>query len=294
MGHMALTTPHLGKFRNRHAMNLTYEIRGGEGPMLVCHPGGPGFPAASLGDLGGLQRGRTLVMLNPRGTAESDRPRDPRAYDIDDYVNDLEDLRAHLGVETLDLLGHSHGGVVAADYASRYPRRVKRLVLVTTLPRFGKEQAAAMEVEMLKRASEPWYADARAALDEEQAGEFEGDEEMNALWLREAPFYFAEFGDTAKAYLASQQGARLNADTLRHFNTEIFETFDLRPELGAIRAKTLVVVGADDFITGPACAREMVPAIPSCEMVTLPGGHMVFIESPEAFRDAVLDFLARS
>ncbi|HEY8739981.1 MAG TPA: alpha/beta hydrolase [Candidatus Dormibacteraeota bacterium] len=281
-----------GKFHNRHALAITYEVHG-DGPMLVCHPGGPGFPGASLEDLGGIGAGRTLVILNPRGTADSERPRDSEAYEIDDYVNDLEDLRVHLGVESIDLLGHSHGGIVVIDYASRFPRRVGRLVLVTTLPRFAAEQKAAMDAEMAKRSREPWYADATAALEQEQAGDFSTDAELNDLWLREIPFYFAQFGDAERGYVEGQRGGTVNADTLRFFNREIFEKFDLRPVLGHITARTLVVVGADDFLTGEVCAREIVPAIPSCEMVTLPGGHMVFIESRDAFRDAVLNFLQK-
>ena len=281
-----------GRFLNRSGMALTYEVRGA-GPILVCHPGGPGFSADCLRDLGGLDRARTLVLLNPRGTAGSDRPRDPRAYELDDYTNDLEDMRVHLGLETVDLLGQSHGGVVAMDYAARFPRRVKRLLLITTLARFAAAQKEAMETGMAKHAAESWYADAVAALEEEQAGRFSSDEEMGSLWQREIPFYFATFGESERAYVESMAGEKVNADALRLFNTEVFETFDLRPELGRITARTLVLVGEDDFITGPAAAPDMTEGIPNCELVTVPGGHFVFIESPDAFREAVVRFLEK-
>ena len=82
----------------------------GSGPVLVCHPGGPGFSSLYFGDLAGLWERFTLVLLNPRGTGDSGRPKDPRAYQIEDYVSDVEELRVHLGLERLLLLGHSHGG----------------------------------------------------------------------------------------------------------------------------------------------------------------------------------------
>ena len=170
---------------------LSYD-REGEGPLLVCHPGGPGFSSRYFGDLAGLGASFTLVKLNPRGTEGSDRPADPRAYETPDYVADLEELRNHLGVERLDLLGHSHGGVVAMAYAAEYPARVRRLVLMSTLPRFQAEQVSAMEAAMLAKAGEPWYEDARAALDAEQAGEFDSDEALAELVLREYPFYFSQ------------------------------------------------------------------------------------------------------
>lgn len=274
-------------------MALTYEVRGA-GPILVCHPGGPGFSARSFEGLAGIDASRTLVLFNPRGTAGSYRPRDPKDYEVDDYVNDLEDLRLHLGLGVIDLLGHSHGGVVAIDYAARYPRRVSKLVLVTTLARFAGEQKEAMEKAMAARSSEPWYADAIAAVEREQAGGFETDADLGALWDREIRLYFANFGEAEQAYCERQKGEPRNADTLRHFNTEIFETFDLRPELSRITARALVVVGEHDFITGPACGAELVDGIPRAELVTLTTGHMVYVEAPDAFREAVLEFLSRT
>ncbi len=71
---------------------LAYE-RTGSGPLLVCHPGGPGFSSLYFGDLAGLGDDFTLVMLNPRGADGSTRPADPRAYQIRDYVEDVQELR---------------------------------------------------------------------------------------------------------------------------------------------------------------------------------------------------------
>jgi pimeloyl-ACP methyl ester carboxylesterase len=265
----------------------------GAGPPLVCHPGGPGFSALYFGDLAGLGEALAVVLLDPRGTGRSARPADPEAYRTAHYVADLEDLRRHLKVERMRLLGHSHGGVVAAAYAAAYPERVERLVLASALARFAAEQEEAMEAAMAARAGEPWYEDARAALEAEQAGRFEGEEELSALVLRELPLYFARYGEREAAYVASLSVERPNAAALKLFNEEIFATFDLRPELSRIAAPTLVIAGEDDFITGPACARELAEGIRDARLVLVPGcGHMIHVEAPERFRDEVLAFLA--
>src|SRR5262249_30826313 len=146
-------------------------------------------------DLGGLGDTFTLALLNPRGTEASDRPADRGAYAVEDYVADLDDFRAHLGLERMLLLGHSHGGVVAQAYAAAHPDRVERVVLASTLARFQAEQESAMEAAMAARAGEPWYEDAVAALEAEQAGEWRTDEELADLALREFPFYFAVYGE---------------------------------------------------------------------------------------------------
>jgi pimeloyl-ACP methyl ester carboxylesterase len=267
--------------------------REGSGPPLVCHPGGPGFSALYLGDLAGLGDRFELILVDPRGTAATPRPDDPRAYAIADYVGDLEELRAELGLEQLNLLGHSHGGVVAMAYAAAHPERLRRLVLASTLARFAAVQEAAMTAAMQTREGEPWYEDACAALEAEQAGDFETDEELRDLALREFPFYFARFGEAEEAYLDTLRAETPNADALLLFNREIFPVFDLRPELARIDAPTLVITGALDFITGPIAAGEIGEGIANAETIVLPGtGHFIFVEAPERFREEVTRWLA--
>jgi proline iminopeptidase len=280
----SLTTP--------DGRTLAYR-RAGSGPPLLCHPGGPGWSSRYFGDdVGGLGERLELLLLDPRGTGGSDRPRDASAYQTRDYVDDLEALREHLGLETASLLGHSHGGVVAMAYAAAHPERVDRLVLASTLPRFAREQEAALVAGMERRAGESWYEDARAALEEEQGGAFSSDEELAAVVRRELPFYFARWGDAERSYVDGNLGEVPNGDALRLFNAEIFETFDLRPELARVDAPTLVITGEDDFICGPVCAAEIAEGIAGAETALLPDtGHFVFVESPERFREAVWRFL---
>jgi pimeloyl-ACP methyl ester carboxylesterase len=279
-------------FTTADGRTLAYR-RAGSGPPLLCHPGGPGWSSRYFaGDLGGLGERLELLLLDPRGTGGSDRPQDARAYRIPDYVADLEAFRAHLGLERASVLGHSHGGVVAMAYAAEHPDRVERLVLACTLPRFAGEQEAAMTAAMERQAGEPWYADARAALEEEQAASFASDEELAAVVRRELPFYFARFGNGERAYVEESLGEVPNGDALRLFNDEIFETFDLRPDLARVEAPALVITGEEDFICGPLCAAEIAERVAGAETVLLPDtGHFAFVESPERFREAVWRFL---
>lgn len=264
-------------FTNRDGRKLTYR-KLGHGPVLVCHPGGPGFSATYFGDLAALWEQFTLIMLNPRGTGGSERPRDARAYQIDDYVSDLEDLRRHLGLERMLLLGHSHGGVVAMAYASAYPARVRRLVLASTLARFGPDQEKAMHQGMEKRSAQSWAADAVAALEEEQAGNFSTDAELSPLVFRELPLYFAHFGAAEAGYLDTLKSETINADAMRLFNQEIFNTFDLRERLPAVSAQALVITGDEDFICGPICAEEICAGVKGARMVVVgDAGHELFV-----------------
>jgi proline-specific peptidase len=262
--------------------------RAGSGPTLICHPGGPGFASAELDDLGGLAETRELTLVDPRGTGSSPRPGDPSAYRTEDYVADLEELRADLGLETIDLLGFSHGGIVAIAYAAAHPSRVRKLVLAATLAAVTDELAAEIERAKAERADEPWFADAAAALEREERGDYDEDDFAD-LWRGMAPLYFSRWDERHRPWLErSTHGS--NPAPLTVFNAE---PFDLRPDLHRIHAPTLVVAGADDFICGPVAARTIADGIAGADLVVLEdAGHMLFLEQPEAFRDAVESFLS--
>ncbi|MGW3691689.1 alpha/beta fold hydrolase [Streptomyces sp. NPDC005125] len=69
--------------------------------------------------------------------------------------------------------------------------------------------------------------------------------------------------------------------------------FDVRDELSAITARTLVLVGKDDFICGPHRARMIHQGIAKAQLVVLDEtGHMAHLERPEEFRAEVTGFLA--
>jgi proline iminopeptidase len=140
----------------------------GSGEPLVCVPGGPGLPGTTLGDLGGLDRGRTLIRPDWRGAGDSETPGDDR-HRVEDYAADLELLREALGLEWMDLLGHSFGGLVAASYAATHPDRVRRLVLDGVPNWLEKDRIAGLELPVhfarwdatgqafAKALSEAWY-----------------------------------------------------------------------------------------------------------------------------------------
>jgi proline iminopeptidase len=268
----------------------------GDGPPLVCHPGGPGLSGAYFGSLPELAEGRTVLLLDPRGTGASDRPADPRGYRLEDYASDLEELRGHLGLERLDLLGHSHGGFIATTWASSYPKSVGRLVLANTVVRFGGQVGETTTAAIESRAAELWYQDALAAREYRLSGpgKFAGDRELGELFARELPFYFSDWGPEEMTFAAQVSKEGRNGDAMRFFNSEIAPTFDLRDRLGLITSPTLVITGERDFVGSPDAAGEIAEGLPDATLVVLQGSaHFSFVESKTSrrFADAVLDFL---
>jgi proline iminopeptidase len=275
-------------FTTPEGLTLSYERRG-SGPLLVCHPGGPGCSAAEFRDFAGLDDAFDLVFLSPRGSAGSDAADD---YSLAAYANDVEALREHLGAEQLDLLGFSHGGMVAMVYAATFGQRVRRLVLAGTLAVWGDEAQAAMERGIEARRGEPWFAEAQQAIEEEQAGEFSSAEELKANAQRQAPLYFHRWEGNERVGREIFADLAETSEPLHYFNTVEFPTLDLRGDLRTIEAPTLVVVGDDDMIGGPVCADAIMRELSDARLVAIrDSGHFVYIEQPEAFRAALTDFL---
>ena len=216
-------------FSTPEGLTLSYERRG-TGPLLVCHPGGPGGSAAEFLDFAGLDDTFELLLFSPRGSHGSDPADD---YRLGSYVGDVEALRRHLGVERLNLLGFSHGGCVAMAYAAEHPTCVDRLLLVDTLAVWGDEAEAAMLSSIERRKAEPWFAEAARAIEEEQAGEFATAAELIANLRRQIPLYFHRWDGNEKVGLLLAEDFA-HAEPLRHFNTVEFPSFDLRGELRTI------------------------------------------------------------
>jgi pimeloyl-ACP methyl ester carboxylesterase len=265
----------------------------GSGPPLLCHPGGPGFSSLYFGDLPELAAERTLVLIDPRGTGDSDRPGDPSGYALEDYAADVEAVREQLGLERVDLLGHSHGGFVAMVWAGTHADRVRRLVLADTAPRFSESIRARRQERVAAHHGQPYFEDALAALQAQQAGQYSDDEELAALYERAGPL-LSPLGADIAPIADALRPAGINSDALRHFNERIAPTMDLRPLLERIDAPTLVIAGEIDPFAGPV-PDEMAAALPDPTVVTIPGAdHFVFLEAehrPDWSR-AVLDFLS--
>ena len=264
----------------------------GEGAPLLLHPGGPGCSSRYFGDLPELASGRTLILLDPRGTGDSDRPADPADYDLEAYAADIEAVREQLGLDKLDLLGHSHGGFVAMTWAGTSPDSVGRLILDSTAPRFTDEIRSRRMARVASHQGEPYFEDAVAALQDQQAGKYTSDAELAALYERAGPV-MAQRGKDIAALADAYRLAGVNADAVRHFNHEVSNGMDLRPLLGRVQAPTLVIAGDDDPMAAPA-ADEIAEALPNATLARLPADHFMFLE-PEnvgAWSRTILDFLA--
>jgi proline iminopeptidase len=272
-----------------NGVQIHYTVRG-TGPALIAHSGGPGMDARDWDDFAKIDEFVTIVVLHPRGSGLSG-PAAEDAYLLPDYASDVEALRIHLGLDKPIVMGWSHGGMVAMQFAARYPDSLSKLILVDTSAYFG-EFLSDIEGAVQAFKNEPWFETSFTALKAEWAGEYKTDEDMMHLWAEEAKFYFKKFDERAQAYHERTKDLPIRTAPLKIFNDKEAPTLDLRPQLKNIQVPTLVIVGRHDFITNVAMAEEMVKHIPEARLeVFEDSGHFVLVEEPEKFYRVIKEFV---
>ncbi|MFC4536024.1 alpha/beta fold hydrolase [Sphaerisporangium dianthi] len=258
----------------------------GEGPALVCLPGGPGRSSGYLGDLGGLAARRRLFLLDNRGTGASAAPLDPDTYAMDRMVEDVEALRVRLGFERMDLLAHSAAGGPALLYAARYPERVGHLVLVTPIVHpvgieITEEQWCA---QIERRADESWYESRLPDLKAWDAGD-------ESRRLRAQPFFYSPWNEAAEAH--ATRFAERSAEAAKRFHSDMPAAERTRASLAKVTSPVLVIAGERDPGPLPAHAAELAGIFPRGTSIVLPGAHYPWVTAPRTFAEAVEGFLGR-
>jgi proline iminopeptidase len=263
--------------------------RVGEGPPLVVVHGGPGMGHDYMRGLDVLADGRQLIYYDQRGSGETPLG-DPDRVTFAGSIADLEGLREALGIEELDLLGHSFGAWIAILYAAACPERVHSLVLANTgppaVPELMKQFGANMEAgrtredraEMERIESSDAYANREPATLEE------------LYRLRYTPF----FREREDARLFEPHFTAITAENVLEFVDRMMRDFSEHDPIGSLEripCPTLVVHGELDPIP-EEFARLLVERIPKARYARIErASHFAFLEDPALFADAVLPFL---
>jgi pimeloyl-ACP methyl ester carboxylesterase len=266
-------------FASYDSTRISYRTAG-EGPPLVCVPGGPGRAAEYLGDLGGLDRSRQLILMDLRGTGESGDPADSSTLGVDRLVDDLEALRVHLGLDRTDLLAHSAGAVLATLYAARYPHRLAALILVTPgLAAVGVHGPGDSDAVLARLATEPWYTDAVAAFADIKRGDL-----SIAAFRASRPLFYRRWDAAAQAHAGLGLTERNMAARIGYFADFALDVAGVTAALEQLTAPTLLYVGDLDPLVTPAMAAEAAPIFNNATVVVQAGAaHFPWVDDGAAF-----------
>ncbi|MFJ3303864.1 4-carboxymuconolactone decarboxylase [Streptomyces sp. NPDC086549] len=172
-----------------------------------------------------------------------------------------------LGVQRFGYAGCALGGAIGIELALRRPERVASLALVAASPRFGTaDEFRQRGVVVRTNGLDPI---ARTSPDRWFTSGFAAAQPAITEWA-------------VQMVRTTDPGCYIAA-------CEALAGFDVRAELARVGVPTLVLVGSDDQVTGPAEARTLVAGIPDARLAVVPGAsHLVPVEQPAAVTDLLV------
>lgn len=264
-----------------------YESYGSGEPVLIIN-GGPGFNCNGFQSLAKeVAKINRAILFDQRGTGRSTLAKtDSTTITMDAMVQDIEDLRQHLGFEQWTVLGHSYGGMLASYYATIHPERINGMIL---------SSSGGVDLELFNDPSLVEYLDPaeRDSLAYWQQRMNDGDTTLNTR-LKHASLL-------ARAFLYDSTLVPVVAKRLlevdRNINGLVWADmrrmeFDCKPALREFEKPVLIIQGKNEVVSErlAVIAHE---TLSNSEMVLIERcGHYGWLEQPEEYLGEVRGFLS--
>jgi len=244
----------------------------GEGPaLLLIH--GIGASRASFAGLVPHLKGRfRCISYDLRGHGASPTPRPP--YTLEDLVQDLEALRAELGIDKAHFAGHSLGGMIGPAYARKYPQHVLSLGLYSTAAFRTADDSAKVKgvVAAMRSKGIPQIL-----------------ETLKDRW------FTPEFAQRRPEVIERRMQQVIDTDPQVFLSVfDIYAETEMSPWLHEVKHPSLVLTGENDGGCNPRLNKQIAAALPDSELVILPElRHAILLEAADQVAPPVLDFLNR-
>jgi pimeloyl-ACP methyl ester carboxylesterase len=232
----------------------------GEGPPLFLIHGIGARRTAWTRLIGHLKDRFTCISYDLRGHGESPLPQG--RFGLEDLIEDLEHLRAKLGIVKAHVAGHSLGGMIGPAYARRYPERVHSLGLLSTAAFRTEDDRAKVQAVV-------------SAMRERGIGQVL--DTLTARWFTDS---FAEQNPDVIEW-RKQQVVATDPDVFLNV-FDIYAETEMGPWLHEIDVPALVMTGELDGGCNPRLNNLIAEAMPRAELVVLDGlKHAILIEASE-------------
>ncbi len=254
-------------------LRMYYEIRGA-GPRLlsISGTGGDLRRSPNIFEMPIVHHFEILVY-DQRGLGQTSRP--DISYIMADYASDANGLLDAMGWERCLIMGISFGGMVAQEFALRYPHRVERLVLACTSS--GGAGGASYPLHEITHLGVEDYVRRVLQL---------SDTRRDAVWQAANPAQFQVLFDQTLVGLrvgADEPGRQIGIRRQLEARAR-HDTYERLPNL---RMPVYICGGRYDGIATLANLEAMQKQIPGARLELFEGGHLFFIQDPRAFERIV-------
>ena len=266
-------------------VSLYLKVMGQGDPLLLMH-GGPGLDHSTLSSFEPLADRYTLVFYDHRCNGRSTGAVESMTWE--NLTADADALRQRLGYDQWAVLGHSFGGLVALEYAMRYPTRLSHLLLLDTCADAHWVQHIAPDILAKRGYSRDAVASARRF--------FGGDlapAEMLRLGRKFFGAYYYHLGLLAapKALLSGFR-VKTRPEAFVFGFKELYTGWTVMDQLHTIDVPTLVLAGRFDFLSPSEHNAIIADRLPNAELEIIErAGHLAHEEQTAEVLRIVRRFL---
>ena len=246
-------------------------------------------------DFSYLAENRTVVGLDLRNRGRSEWLQDSAklARGVQQDADDIEAVRRHFGVETLDLLAHSYAGLVPVLYAQRHPSRVRRIIQVSPIPPNTDVQYPA---HLTNQDAELREFVAGIGKLQEKRQALSPAEFCREFWTLLRPFYVFDRRDAAKIH--HWEGCHLTTELnfMRYWSEFLLPSIErlafTDEEVTGVTMPVLVIHGTKDRSAAYGGGREWALRLPNARLLTVEDvAHAPWIEAPGEVVGPIRTFL---
>lgn len=270
----------------------TKKVGAGKVKVLTLH-GGPGFGHEYFECFEDFlpQHGIEFYYYDQLGSSYSDQPDDASLWTIDRFREEVEQVRQALGLENCYLLGHSWGGMLGIEYALKYQKHLKALVISSMTASIASYMAYAAKL----RAALP--PETIAVLDKYEAkGDYENPEYQKVMLEQVYTRHICRLDPWPDPVERAFKHVNPKVyNTMQGPNefvvTGNFKDWDRWNELPKITVPTFLPVGRFDEMSVEDIRREgrLIPR--SRVLVCEKGSHLCMWDDQEAYFAGLLKFI---
>lgn len=264
----------------------------GQGTAIIVLHGGPDFDHSYLlPELDRLSDSFRLIYYDQRGRGRSAAGVKPEDVTLVSDLEDIDKVRQYFHLDSVVLLGHSWGTLLALEYALRYPQHVSRLILVNPAPASAADYQQLRKEWLEKRADAVEGKKAIAAGPEYKEGDPAAVTAYYRIHFKPAfarSENYEKFLTRLSASFTKEGILKARAIENRlEGETWLSPNYDPLLKLKSLTVPALVISGDHEFI--PASTAEHISqAIPKAHLVVLKDcGHFTYMECPAAFREQI-------
>lgn len=278
--------PYLG---HKTYYRIVGERKEGKAPLVLLH-GGPGSTHNYFEVLDRVadEDDRQIIMYDQIGCGNSYLDGCPELWTKETWINELDALRKHLGLDKIHLLGQSWGGMMCVIYACDYkPEGVKSYILSSTLP-----SSAIWEKEQKRRVGYLPQEMQDAIAEAERTGKYEGEAYLKAVDEFMNRHCYATLTEDSPECLTRPKKAGGEAYVAGWGPNEFtpigsLKDYDYTKELKEVQTPCLIISGLVDLCS-PLIAKTMYDIIPNSEWELFEySKHMCFVDETDKYVDAL-------